>query len=180
MDETAQSEAQKVGQLVARLQASFGISDTGSNESQESLRYVIYARKSTDVAEKQERSIGDQIGECKGLADRLGPRWVEVIHEEKSAMVADKRPLFRAMLEKLRAGTIDGIIAWAPDRLARNMKEGGEIIDMLDHGVIKDIKFANGKCGSAKTSLILQTQNHLHAEGGLVVTSPGVEPGLQA
>lgn len=34
-------------------------------------------------------------------------------------------------------------MAWAPDRLARNMKEGGEIIDMLDEGIIKDLKFVN-------------------------------------
>jgi hypothetical protein len=48
------------------------------------------------------------------------------------------------MLNELRNGEkYQGIIAWAPDRLARNMKEGGEIIDMLDHGDIKDIKFAN-------------------------------------
>lgn len=106
----------------------------------EGLRYVIYARKSTDTAEKQERSIGDQIYECKALAERLGLRWVEVIHEEKSATVSDKREKFRTMLDGIRAGKYDGIISWAPDRLARNMKEGGEIIDMLDHGDIQDLR----------------------------------------
>lgn len=41
-------------------------------------------------------------------------------------------------------GEYDAILTWAPDRLARNMKEAGEIIDFLDKGDIKDMKFANG------------------------------------
>jgi site-specific DNA recombinase len=140
------TEIQRVSELVARLQASVAVKNRmGDAEGAERLKYVIYVRKSTDTAEKQERSIGDQIGECKTLADRLGLRWVEVIHEEQSAMVSDGRPKFRAMLNDLKAGIkYQGIIAWSPDRLSRNMREGGEIIDMLDHGDIMDIKFANG------------------------------------
>jgi site-specific DNA recombinase len=143
MDEENTNLTDKTAGLVSRLQASFGIIGGSENENDPLLRYVIYVRKSTDTAEKQERSIGDQIGECKALADRLGLRWVDIIHEEKSAMVSDKRDKFRTMLEHVRTGKYDGIIAWSPDRLARNMKEGGEIIDMLDRGDIQDIKFAN-------------------------------------
>lgn len=36
----------------------------------------------------------------------------------------------------------DGIIAWHPDRLARNMRDAGEIIELLDEGKIADLKFA--------------------------------------
>lgn len=57
------------------------------------------------------------------------------------------------MLNEIKKGKYDGILAWNPDRLARNMLEGGRIIDMLDNDVIKDLKFvthtytpdANGK-----------------------------------
>jgi DNA invertase Pin-like site-specific DNA recombinase len=35
----------------------------------------------------------------------------------------------------------DGLIAWHPDRLARNMKEAGEIIDLLDKKEILDLQF---------------------------------------
>lgn len=57
------------------------------------------------------------------------------------------------MLNDLKKGVYDGILAWNPDRLARNMREGGEIIDMIDEEEIKDLKFvtrhftkdANGK-----------------------------------
>ena len=73
--------------------------------------------------------------------------------EEKSAKSPNNRPLFRQMIKDIRAGKYDGILAWNPDRLARNMLEAGTIIDMIDQGVIKDLKFvthyftkdANGK-----------------------------------
>jgi DNA invertase Pin-like site-specific DNA recombinase len=35
----------------------------------------------------------------------------------------------------------DGIIAWLPDRLARNMRDAGEIIEMLDAQHLKDLRF---------------------------------------
>ena len=118
-----------------------------------SLRYVVYARKSTDDPKRQMRSIPDQIDECKQFAKRLGIQIVYVVDEEKSAKKPGQRPKFAQLLKDIRAKKYDGIIAWNPDRLARNMKEGGEIIDMVDEEVIKDLKFvthhftpdANGK-----------------------------------
>ncbi len=131
--------------LVGRLQESFGLDETGRQAELDltSLRYVIYARKSTDSSEKQERSIPDQLHACRELADRLGVRIVDRIHEEQSAKLSDKRPRFREMLDGIIKGKYDGIIVWSPDRLARNMKEAGEIIDLLDRGIIKDLKFSN-------------------------------------
>ena len=35
------------------------------------LKYVLYARKSTDDPERQVRSVEDQIAECEHLAMRL-------------------------------------------------------------------------------------------------------------
>ncbi len=57
------------------------------------------------------------------------------------------------MLVNLKKGVYDSILSWNPDRLARNMRDGGEIIDMVDEGQITDLKFyshhfskdANGK-----------------------------------
>ena len=118
------------------------------------LRYALYARKSTDDMQRQVRSIGDQITECEDLATRMGLRLVRpYIKETKSAKKPGQRPLFSKLLADLRQGKIDGILAWHPDRLARNMKEGGELIDLIDEKVVKDLKFvthhftndANGK-----------------------------------
>lgn len=46
------------------------------------------------------------------------------------------------MLDDVESGKYDGIIAYHPDRLARNMKDAGTIIDMLDKGQIKDLRFS--------------------------------------
>lgn len=106
------------------------------------LKYALYARKSTDDPERQARSIPDQIAECRTLAARLGLTIVgSPIIETKSAKRPGKRSLFRQLLRDIKAGKYDGIIAWNPDRLARNMREGGEIIDMIDEDEIKDLKF---------------------------------------
>lgn len=107
------------------------------------LKYVLYARKSTDDPERQATSIPDQIDECLKTARRLGLHVVDKpIEESKSAKIPNNRPLFDQMLKDIRNGKYDGILAWNPDRLARNMLEAGMIIDMVDQGVIKDLKFA--------------------------------------
>lgn len=117
------------------------------------LRYVMYLRKSTEDEGRQIRSIKDQERDCKELGKRLGLNIVAVISEQKSAKKPSNRPLFSGMLRRIRAKEFDAVIAWHPDRLARNMVEAGKIIHMLDTDIIKDIRFvshqfsndANGK-----------------------------------
>src|SRR3989344_5108908 len=65
------------------------------------------------------------------------------IEEKQSAKEPDIRPKFRKMLDDIKQGKYDGIIAWHPDRLARNMKDAGEIIDLLDKQIIKDLQFVS-------------------------------------
>ncbi len=117
------------------------------------LKYVLYARKSTTDETRQVRSIPDQIDDCEKLAFRMGLNIADTLHETKSAKKPHQRPIFNKMLADIRKGIYNAILAWNPDRLARNMLEGGAIIDMIDEGQIKDLKFvthhftkdANGK-----------------------------------
>ena len=136
--------AQKVAVLLGKLRLAYFGSSVEDEEVEVPMTYVIYARRSTNTPTKQERSIADQILECNQLATRLNLRVLDVIHEEESAKVSDKRPLFRDILDAIKLKKYNGIITWAPDRLARNMKEAGEVIDMLDHDEIRDLRFANG------------------------------------
>ena len=105
------------------------------------LRYVLYARKSTTDESHQEHSIPDQLAYCREFAKRNNLNVVAEITEKQSAKTAGKRPKFRKMLDDIKAGKYDGILAWHPDRLCRNMLEAGEIIDMLDNWDIVDLKF---------------------------------------
>ncbi len=47
------------------------------------------------------------------------------------------------MLERIKAGEAQGIIAWHPDRLARNSMDGGQVIFLLDQGRLQDLKFCS-------------------------------------
>ena len=114
---------------------------TKNEENVGDYRYVIYARKSTDDAEKQVRSLPDQVALCKEFAQNNNLKVVDVIQEAESAKEPDIRPKFRDMINKIKIGKYDGIIAWHPDRLARNMKDAGEVIDFIDKQIIKDLKF---------------------------------------
>lgn len=105
------------------------------------LRYILYARKSTEDKGSQERSIGDQIKDCEVLIERERLTVIKVLREEKSAKIENNRPGFTWMLQQIREGKADGIISWHPDRLSRNPLESAQIIDMLDKGIIKDLKF---------------------------------------
>lgn len=105
------------------------------------LRYVLYARKSTVDEKRQVRSIPDQIDDCKRLAEAQGLNIVDVIEENGSAKTPNKRPLFDKMLSDVVAKKYDGIICWHPDRLCRNMLEGGRVLNMLDDSTIKDLAF---------------------------------------
>ena len=103
-------------------------------------KFFLYARKSTDVEDKQVRSIPDQILELREYAKREGINIVEELIEKQSAKIPG-RPVFNSMIDRLEKGEADGIVAWHPDRLARNSVDGGKIIYFVDIGKIKNLKF---------------------------------------
>src|SRR5437016_112985 len=104
--------------------------------------FFIYVRKSTESDEKQVRSIDDQLAEIRELIARDRLRVVDMFAERQSAKVKG-RPLFSDMLSRIEAGEADGIIAWHPDRLARNAFDGGYLIDLIDEGKIRMLKFCS-------------------------------------
>ena len=123
------------------------ISKEGKNDVDPTqLRYALYVRKSTEDEGRQVQSIDDQIRECvESIINQKGIKFdirTDLFREEKSAKEAGTRPAFTKMIEAVKDGKYQGIIAWHYDRLARNMKEAGEIIDMIDRGIIKDLRLA--------------------------------------
>ena len=92
--------------------------------------YFLYARKSTDVEDKQVRSIEDQLAVLRALAKEQGLHIVSEFIEKQSAK-RPGRPVFADMLRRIEKGEAQGILCWKLDRLARNMADGGRIIDLL-------------------------------------------------
>lgn len=109
----------------------------------EKRRYVIYLRKSTDDEAKQVRSLDDQRTECLELASRLGVdvREQDILEESASAKISGNRPIFDDMILGFKTGRYHGLISWSPDRISRNMKEAGEVIELIDHEYIQDLQF---------------------------------------
>jgi DNA invertase Pin-like site-specific DNA recombinase len=106
------------------------------------LRCLVYCRKSTEDEDRQVMSIPSQQSE---LAERFPEsNQIEIIDRVEESMSA-KRPgrvVFNRLLDRIEAGEADCLVAWAPDRLARNSIDGGRIIYLLDRGLIRDLKFA--------------------------------------
>ncbi len=127
------------------LTAYFEAVEEGTNVilPKEKRRYVIYLRKSTDDEAKQVRSLEDQRSECLELAHRLQitVREEDIKEESASAKISGNRPIFDEMLMGFRTGKYHGLISWSPDRISRNMKEAGEVIEMIDHELIQDLQF---------------------------------------
>ena len=105
-----------------------------------SRKFFIYTRKSTDTEDRQVRSLADQLAELRELARKEQLEVVDVFIEKQTAKIPG-RPIFAEMLERIEKGEASGILAWHPDRLARNSVDGGKIIYMVDTGVITDLKF---------------------------------------
>jgi len=104
------------------------------------MRYIIYARKSTEDEDRQILSIEAQLAELKEFAAKEKLEIVTSLCEVKTAKEPG-RMKFAEMLSFLERGKADGIISWHPDRLARNSVDGGKIIHLIDKGIIKSLKF---------------------------------------
>lgn len=120
-------------------------------------KFLIYVRKSTDEEGKQIRSIEDQIDECLMFAKRqsINVSQKDILVEKCSAKDSGKRPEFNKMLKLIQKGEYNSVIAWHPDRLSRNMKEAGEIIDMLDKNIIKELKFVSFTFSNDPSGILL-------------------------
>jgi site-specific DNA recombinase len=104
------------------------------------LKFFLYLRKSTDREDMQVLSIDGQRQTCERFAAENGCIIVDTIIEHESAKQPG-RPLFNKMLERISDGEANAILAYHPNRLARNSKDGGEIIYWLDIEKIIDLKF---------------------------------------
>jgi DNA invertase Pin-like site-specific DNA recombinase len=104
------------------------------------LRYILYLRKSTDRDDMQALSIEGQRNTCLAYASSQSIVIVDTVVEHRSAK-SPGRPLFGDMLRRIENGEADAILAYHPNRLARNSKDGGELIYWLDTGTLKDLRF---------------------------------------
>src|SRR3989338_7709101 len=105
------------------------------------MKYVIYARKSTEDEDRHILSIQAQLAELSAYSAKEKFDIVASFCEAKTAKEPG-RMKFAEMLSFIESGKADGIISWHPDRLARNSVDGGRIIHMVDCGFICFLQFS--------------------------------------
>lgn len=104
------------------------------------LRYLGYCRKSSeDNRERQAASLPEQIYILEGIKAKHNLKVIAILEESKSAH-RPGREVFNSMLERVVKGEVNAILVWHPNRLARNMSEGGRVIDLMDQGKLLEIR----------------------------------------
>lgn len=103
------------------------------------MKYIIYARKSTESEDRQALSINSQIEEMRQLAEKENLKVVKIFQESKSAKLPG-REIFGEMIEFIKSGKAEAILCWKIDRLSRNPVDEGLIKWMLQNETIKQIK----------------------------------------
>jgi len=104
------------------------------------IKYFIYCRKSSEDEERQVLSIEAQLAELREFAKQNGLFIVREYTESKTAKEPG-REIFNQMLSEIEKGNAEGILAWNPDRLARNSVDGGRVIYLVDTLKIRSLKF---------------------------------------
>ncbi len=94
-------------------------------------KYFLYARKSTEDDDKQVMSIEAQLFELREFARKENLEILAEFQESKSAKTPG-RPVFNEVMTRIEAGEASGVLAWHPDRLARNSIDGGRVIYAVD------------------------------------------------
>ena len=103
------------------------------------MRYFLYARKSTDVEDKQVLSIEGQLAELCALSKRERLKIADEFVEKQGAKMPG-RPVFNEMMKRIQKGEARGIVCWKLDRLARNPVDGGQIQWLLQENTIQHIR----------------------------------------
>lgn len=123
------------------------------------MKYILYARKSSEDKGRQILSLESQISTMRKIAVDLGLNIVKVFTESKSAKKPDNRPQFSEMLKMLEQGKADGIICWKLDRLSRNPVDSGKIQWLSQQEIIKDIQTSERRYLPDDNALIFNVES---------------------
>lgn len=110
------------------------------DNDQSTLKYCLYARKSSESDERQAMSIDSQLAEMRALAENEGLNVVCELQESHSAKDSGKRPVYNKLLAGLENEEYNAILTWAPDRLSRNAGDLGAVVDLMDQKKLLHIR----------------------------------------
>ena len=103
-------------------------------------KYFLYARKSSEDDDRQVMSIEAQLFELREYARKENLEILAEFQESKSAKTPGREE-FGKLMEQVERSEEVGILAWHPDRLARNSMDGGKVIYAVDTRKIVSLRF---------------------------------------
>jgi DNA invertase Pin-like site-specific DNA recombinase len=95
-------------------------------------RAAIYCRISED-RKADERGVKRQLADCHKLARERG--WTvteELVDNDVSAYQGRLRPAYRELLDAVRTGAVEAVIAWHPDRLYRHPRDLEDFVGTVE------------------------------------------------
>lgn len=143
-----------------------------NNTDTTTKRAAIYARISLDRQEGA--GVERQEQACRELAQRRGYDVVAVyVDNSVSAYSGVERPQYTAMLDAVKAGQVDVVLAWHVDRLTRSVQDTLDYIKLsnlhdLDTETVKDgvwnIRGAYGEMMATIMASVAQQESRHKAE----------------
>lgn len=99
------------------------------------IKLADYIRKSSRDGERQILSLDGQSHECEEFREKWSlPKPIVTFKESRSAKIANKREGFNEMMTMILREEINTVMCWHLNRIARNMTEGGVLIDLMSEG----------------------------------------------
>jgi site-specific DNA recombinase len=139
--------------------------------------YFEYNRKSSEAKERQILSIESQHDSNLGRFPDIPI--VDRFKDEKSAFIPENRPEFDRMIKLINDGRADGILAYHPNRLARNAVEAGMIVYMIRLGKINDLKFSSYTFDNSPEGIMMLQLAMSQAEYESAKSSKDIRRGMQ-
>jgi site-specific DNA recombinase len=136
---------------------------------------AIYCRISDD-REGQALGVKRQEEDCRRLAERRGWRVAEVYVDNDisaSPFSRKRRPAYERLLKDIRAGVVDGLVAWHADRLYRRTSDLEGLISLIDASRIPvatvqsgdlDLATASGRMTARLVGAVGQHESEQKAE----------------
>lgn len=129
--------------------------------------------------DKQALSIDAQIREMVEIATREGLTIVDIKRESHSSKEVGKRPIYNQLISEIKQGKYNGILTWAPDRLSRNAGDLGAVVDLMDQGLLHEIRTYSQKFTNNPNEkfllMILGSQAKLENDNKMVNVKRGLK-----
>jgi len=103
------------------------------------MKGAEYCRKSSEDKNKQILSLEDQVRECQKVVENNNVTLVHAPFIESRSAKKPGRPEFAKLIALIKTGGVDAIVCWDASRLCRNGIDGGQLIHLIDSGLLKAI-----------------------------------------